>query len=222
MQGNQPLLAEIQIKKAFSQFSIKMASSFEAIEDENLWDDEIHHDNMNANQNSDLDREWNTRHNQFHTTGYREGLLAGKDSSVQVGFNNGFKESVLVGYNWGLVRGITSSFAFLPEHMKEKLVEANEGRTKLEALHHKVHSVSGKDALKLFHKDSLKGKLETSSSNSEENSQVNLEGINQIPESAERIESPSNINNTSELAEFHRQLVSIIETTSINTACSSY
>ncbi|KAL3599670.1 hypothetical protein D5086_007588 [Populus alba] len=56
---------------------------------------------------SDLDREWQRRHDQFHTIGYRDGLIAGKEDSAQEGFNVGFKQSVLVGYNWGVVRGVT-------------------------------------------------------------------------------------------------------------------
>ncbi|GKC25923.1 RNA-binding protein EWS-like protein, partial [Tanacetum coccineum] len=39
--------------------------------------------------------------------GYRDGLIAGKEASAQKGFNVGFKESVVVGYDWGLVRGVT-------------------------------------------------------------------------------------------------------------------
>lgn len=39
--------------------------------------------------------------------GYRDGLIAGKEAIAQDGFNIGFKESVLEGYNWGIVRGIT-------------------------------------------------------------------------------------------------------------------
>lgn len=39
--------------------------------------------------------------------GYRDGLIAGQEASAQEGFNIGFKDSVLIGYNWGLVRGIT-------------------------------------------------------------------------------------------------------------------
>lgn len=38
--------------------------------------------------------------------GYRDGIIAGKEASAQEGFNIGFKESVLGGYKWGLVRGI--------------------------------------------------------------------------------------------------------------------
>lgn len=39
--------------------------------------------------------------------GYRDGIAAGKEASAQEGFNEGFKQSVHIGYNWGLVRGIT-------------------------------------------------------------------------------------------------------------------
>lgn len=33
--------------------------------------------------------------------------MAGKEASVQEGFNIGFNESVFVGYKWGLVRGVS-------------------------------------------------------------------------------------------------------------------
>jgi len=39
--------------------------------------------------------------------GYRDGLIAGKEASAQEGFNIGFKQSVLDGYSWGVVRGVT-------------------------------------------------------------------------------------------------------------------
>lgn len=43
----------------------------------------------------------------IYQIGYRDGLIAGKEASAQEGFNIGFKQSVLTGYNWGLVRGVT-------------------------------------------------------------------------------------------------------------------
>lgn len=191
-----------------------------SIEDnDNFWDDEAHQDNLNTNSVLDLDREWQARYKQFHTVGYREGLLAGKETSAQLGFNNGFKESVLVGYNFGKVRGITSLFAILPEHVKGKLVETSEGRTKLEALHGKVSSMSGKDALKLFHEDVLKGGVEAKTSKSKDNSQVDLEGNLQTLKIKEHIGSSSNTSITSELADLHRQLVSMLENTSLKAAC---
>ncbi|KAL8480576.1 hypothetical protein ACS0TY_027209 [Phlomoides rotata] len=87
---------------------------------------------------SDMDREWKRRHNQFHTIGYRDGVIAGKEAAAQEGFNIGFKESVLNGYNWGLVRGIGSAMACLPGGLKEKLVEVEETRNKFQSLHESV------------------------------------------------------------------------------------
>uniref|UniRef100_A0A0D6QSR7 Essential protein Yae1 N-terminal domain-containing protein n=1 Tax=Araucaria cunninghamii TaxID=56994 RepID=A0A0D6QSR7_ARACU len=200
-----------------------MASKSEAFidDDDFFWEDDIHHDNTKGDVTYDLDREWKARHNEFHTVGYREGLLAAKELSVQEGFNNGFKESVLVGYNWGLVRGITSSFACLPEHVKEKLVETSEDRTKLETLHQRVHSVSGNDALKLFHEDVMKGRLEAQPSNSKESAQVKAEGGHQMLKVEERVESCSSASDIGKLADFHGQLVSTLATTTLKTACSS-
>ncbi|KAG5539147.1 hypothetical protein RHGRI_019638 [Rhododendron griersonianum] len=104
---------------------------------------------------SDLDREWQRRHDQFHTIGYRDGVTAGKEASAQEGFNMGFKESVRVGYNWGLIRGVTSALTCLPDGMKEKLVETQEEKDKFQSLYESVHSLSTTDALKLFHDDIL-------------------------------------------------------------------
>ncbi|KAK9130489.1 hypothetical protein Sjap_010976 [Stephania japonica] len=64
---------------------------------DDLWDDDTF----------DLDREWHKRHDQFHKIGCRDCIIAGKETSDEEGFNNGFNESVLVGYKWGLVRGVT-------------------------------------------------------------------------------------------------------------------
>ncbi|XP_019058692.1 PREDICTED: yae1 domain-containing protein 1-like isoform X2 [Tarenaya hassleriana] len=54
-----------------------------------------------------LDREWQRRRDEFHAIGYRDGIIAGKEAAAQEGFNIGFKESVLAGYKFGLVRGIS-------------------------------------------------------------------------------------------------------------------
>ncbi|XP_002513103.2 protein YAE1 isoform X1 [Ricinus communis] len=118
-------------------------------EDGAFWgdsDEELH-------KSSDLDREWERRRDQFHTIGYRDGLLAGKEAIAQEGFNAGFKQSVLLGFDWGLVRGVTSAFACLPDGLKEKLIETPEKRNKFLALYESVHSLSTTDALKLFYDD---------------------------------------------------------------------
>ncbi|KAJ9179589.1 hypothetical protein P3X46_011361 [Hevea brasiliensis] len=110
----------------------------------------------------DLDREWERRRDQFHTIGYRDGLIAGKEAIVQDGFNIGFKESVLEGYNWGIVRGITSALACLPEGFKESLIETQEKINNFQTLYESVHSLSTTDALKLFHDTMAKKAVEQS------------------------------------------------------------
>ncbi|KAK9939159.1 hypothetical protein M0R45_015866 [Rubus argutus] len=99
---------------------------------------------------SDLDREWNRRRDQFHMMGYRDGLIAGKEASSQVGFNIGFKQSVLVEYNWGLVRGVTSALAGLPDGLGEKLIKTEEQRAGFQDLYESVCCLSTTDSLRLF------------------------------------------------------------------------
>ncbi|KMZ74380.1 hypothetical protein ZOSMA_12G00650 [Zostera marina] len=72
--------------------------------DDNDWYEESvsHPFNMSV-----LHRESEKRNIKFHTIGYRDGLIAGKEASAQEAFNVGFKESVVVGYKFGLVRGVT-------------------------------------------------------------------------------------------------------------------
>ncbi|KAK6234429.1 hypothetical protein QUC31_006835 [Theobroma cacao] len=108
---------------------------------------------------SDLDREWQRRHDQFHTIGYRDGLIAGKEASAQEGFNIGFKQSVFAGCNWGLARGVTSALACLPDTLREKLIETQEKRDKFRGLCDSVNSLSTIDALKLFHDDIMSKKV---------------------------------------------------------------
>ncbi|KAI8537823.1 hypothetical protein RHMOL_Rhmol09G0053700 [Rhododendron molle] len=99
--------------------------------------------------------------------GYRDGVTAGKEASAQEGFNMGFKESVGVGYNWGLVRGVTSALTCLPDGMKEKLVVTQEEKDKFQSLYESVHSLSTTDALKLFHDDILTDRSVEHSENAE-------------------------------------------------------
>ncbi|XP_027355603.1 uncharacterized protein LOC113865333 isoform X2 [Abrus precatorius] len=114
--------------------------------DGSFWD--VSDDKLDSS--SDLDREWQRRHDQFHTIGYRDGLIAGKEASAQEGFNIGFKQSVLPGYSWGVVRGVTSSFSHLPDKLIERLIETLEKRNEFRELHESVHSLSTTDALRLF------------------------------------------------------------------------
>ncbi|KAM5551939.1 hypothetical protein ABKV19_026685 [Rosa sericea] len=140
-------------------------------EDGTSWcgsDDEV-------NEASDMDKEWQRRRDQFHTMGYRDGVIAGKEASSQEGFNIGFKQSVLVGYNWGLVRGVTSTLASLPDGIREKLIETEEQRTRFQGLYQSVHSLSTTDALGLFNNEITKSKNDREQVESSETSSFEVE-----------------------------------------------
>ncbi|XP_047161544.1 uncharacterized protein LOC124831568 [Vigna umbellata] len=115
-------------------------------DDLSFWDDS----DDKLDSSLDLDREWQRRHDQFHTIGYRDGLIAGKEASAQEGFNFGFKQSVIDGYSWGVVRGVTSAFSHLPLQLKERLIPTQEKRNEFQGLYKSVHSLSTPDALGLF------------------------------------------------------------------------
>ena len=56
-----------------------------------------------------LEREWRAREANFHSSGYLEGLEAGKRETVQRGFNEGFADGSLQGFEWGAARGALSA-----------------------------------------------------------------------------------------------------------------
>ncbi|KAM0948779.1 putative essential protein Yae1 [Dioscorea sansibarensis] len=128
------------------------------------------------NHASLLNREWQRRHEQFHTVsfvrmGYRDGIAAGKEASAQEGFNEGFKQSVHIGYNWGLVRGITSTLSSLSDNLKGKLVGDLEKRESFQNLYSSLQKVSTNDALKMFH-ENIKHSGSTQSTDLVENFQL--------------------------------------------------
>ncbi|KAK4767806.1 hypothetical protein SAY87_002947 [Trapa incisa] len=131
-------------------------------EDECLWDDS--EDRLDSS--TDLEREWQRRRDRFFTIGYRDGLIAGKEASAQEGFNLGYKFSVPVGYNWGIVRGVTSALALLPDGLKERLVEDPEERVRYQNLHQSVRSLSASEAFKLFSNEILLDEKTTQSEDS--------------------------------------------------------
>ncbi|KAK0238423.1 hypothetical protein EDD85DRAFT_508120 [Armillaria nabsnona] len=70
------------------------------------WDEEV---------TSDLhvgEAEWTKMSSEFTNTGYREGIAAGKEATLQEGFNAGFSQvGVPIGHELGLLRGIASVLA---------------------------------------------------------------------------------------------------------------
>ncbi|CAE5959239.1 unnamed protein product [Arabidopsis arenosa] len=87
----------------------------------------------------------------FESAGYRDGIVAGKEAIAQEGYNFGYKESVLDGYKFGIVRGVSSALAFLPDELREKLIDEQETRERFQKLHSSVHALSTEVAMKRFY-----------------------------------------------------------------------
>ncbi|BAF27351.2 Os10g0580500 [Oryza sativa Japonica Group] len=136
-----------------SLFNVNTGNSVDddAIADDDVWDDV----SDSPGHGSTLDREWVHRQNQFHKMGYRDGIAEGQKDIAQEGFNVGFGQSVHVGYKWGLVRGITSALASLPDSLKEKLLPNVQCRGQLQELNNSVQEISAEDALQMFHESIL-------------------------------------------------------------------
>ncbi|XP_074289706.1 uncharacterized protein LOC141614962 isoform X2 [Silene latifolia] len=98
-----------------------------------------------------MNKEWKLRRDKFYSEGYREGIIEGQKDAAQHGFNQGFKDSVMFGFKWGAVRGVTSSLAHIPDEVKEKLVENEEVRREMMNLHTHVDAITTKDALTLYY-----------------------------------------------------------------------
>ncbi|VAH69184.1 unnamed protein product [Triticum turgidum subsp. durum] len=122
-----------------------------AAADDDVWGDA----SDSPGHDSDLKREWDHRQEQFHKMGYRDGITEGQKDIAQEGFNLGHRQSADVGFKWGLVRGITSALASLPDRLKEKLLLNAQCRGKLEDLHNSVQEISAQGALQLFHESTL-------------------------------------------------------------------
>ncbi|XP_021774413.1 uncharacterized protein LOC110738349 [Chenopodium quinoa] len=105
-----------------------------------------------------LDREGKRRREEFYNAGYRDGLSAGKNVAAQEGFNQGFKDSVMIGNKWGIVRGVTSALAHIPNELKLKLLETEDKGKEFQNLFVAVDSIGTQDALKLFHDYIQQGK----------------------------------------------------------------
>ncbi|XP_058107128.1 uncharacterized protein LOC131250805 isoform X3 [Magnolia sinica] len=127
-----------------------------------------------SGKTSDLDREWERRHNQFHTMASRQAKkLLHKRVSLSA-----LSSLCLSGTNGAMLE-------VSPDHLKEKLVGELETREGLQNLYESVHSISMKDALQLFHDDILGSGLEQPLNHSEGNADtattlVDISGCNQL------------------------------------------
>lgn len=110
---------------------------------DDIWDDL----SCSPDHGSILDRKWAYSQELLHKMGYRDGITKARNDGEQEGWNVGSRQ----GYKWGLVRGITSALASLPNSLKEKLLLDAHRRRELEDLHNSVREISAAGALQMFH-----------------------------------------------------------------------
>ncbi|KAH0862727.1 hypothetical protein HID58_079938 [Brassica napus] len=112
---------------------------------------ELYGENEEPSEAYSMNKDTENMREKFHMLGYRDGISAGQEAAAQEGYNVGYKESVLAGYKFGIVRGVSSALAFLPDDLREKLIDEQETRDKFRKLHGSVHDLSTEAALKLFY-----------------------------------------------------------------------
>ncbi|KAK9821142.1 hypothetical protein WJX81_007581 [Elliptochloris bilobata] len=61
--------------------------------------------------------EWAVRRDRFYNDGYRDALDQGKTATVQEGFDTGFQEGVVLGTDWGFLRGALTSLLAFPQSL---------------------------------------------------------------------------------------------------------
>ncbi|KAF8083867.1 hypothetical protein N665_0748s0012 [Sinapis alba] len=113
-----------------------------------IWDEK-------SSETLQMDRDCDKRRDKFYTEGYRSGIFAGKDAAAsfkEESLNIGFKQSLLEGYKFGFLRGVSSALTLLPDELKEKLMsDEEETRDKFHKLHHSLLSLSTQNAINLFY-----------------------------------------------------------------------
>ncbi|KAF2322431.1 hypothetical protein GH714_017008 [Hevea brasiliensis] len=129
-------------------------------EDGSFWGDS----DEELDKASELDREWERRRDQFHTIGYRDGLIAGKELLLKM-------DLTLVLRSQCLKDTIGVWLEVLREGLKERLIETQEKMNKFQTLNESVHSLSTMDALKLFHDDIMAKKEHLKAASEEASSQ---------------------------------------------------
>lgn len=73
-------------------------------ESDDIWDDDGPSDLQYDRSISE--RNWKRLQETHGVLGYKEGVVEGKDESLQAGFNVGFSEGAIIGHELGRLRGI--------------------------------------------------------------------------------------------------------------------
>lgn len=79
-----------------------------------------------------LEREWQSRREEHYSSGYREGLEAGKHEAVQEGFDAGYAQGAAAGFSCGAARGAEVALRALAPRLPDvaaKLQDARQQQT---------------------------------------------------------------------------------------------
>lgn len=125
-------------------------------------------DDTESPSHSDLHREWNARRREFSTSGVRDGYEAGKEESVQDGFNHGmslysswhaleidkmhgmsvgYALGATAGYEWGLLKGAAAA-AHVNSQQHSLVTEDNENARLIEYAHGLLEGLDQNDIKK--------------------------------------------------------------------------
>ncbi|KAI9283114.1 hypothetical protein BC943DRAFT_328308 [Umbelopsis sp. AD052] len=92
--------------------------------DDDIWasdeeNDQVSYDQMIAQ------REWEKMNEVHGNEGYKDGIVAGKDVTIQEGFNKGYKEGVALGRQFGKLRGVTSTLLVYYTQVQKDVLDAS-------------------------------------------------------------------------------------------------
>ncbi|RUS31084.1 hypothetical protein BC938DRAFT_478495 [Jimgerdemannia flammicorona] len=115
-------------------------SLFQALDLDDIWADSD--EDPISYQRSMANREWKRLHEQHGNAGYKEGIVEGKDLTVQEGFNRGYSEGVTVGKEIGELRGTLSTLITFYTQTSSTEIHATTHLARLRALHDEISAIS--------------------------------------------------------------------------------
>jgi len=105
--------------------------------EQDIWED---FEDGNQYESKVREREWRKLQTQFVNEGFRDGIDLGKESVLQEGFNQGFKEGSTTGIKFGRMIGVISSFDLFISHHPDICSESLQ--TEISNLNDKLSAIS--------------------------------------------------------------------------------
>ncbi|KAJ2956219.1 hypothetical protein NQZ79_g7902 [Umbelopsis isabellina] len=90
--------------------------------DDDIWASDSEQDQLSYDQQI-AEREWNKMNEVHGNEGYKDGIVAGKDITIQEGFNRGYKEGVALGRQFGKLRGTVSTLIVYYTQLQKDVID---------------------------------------------------------------------------------------------------